>query len=86
MKLSSAVIDLLIQGHKDVIVGPYANTGTVHAKIAGYNKTHLVEVKVKQQRLLLVDPENLKMEKVWRVTLLQTRENNKKLLRGGWPK
>jgi hypothetical protein len=86
MTFSSSVINLLIKGLDCVIAGPYSSEKQIQAKITSYNKTHQTEVKIIQKRLLLVNPEILETQRVWRVELSEVRETTKELKKRGRPK
>jgi hypothetical protein len=72
MTLTNKILDLLV-GSKwlnNVVVGPYSSEKEIQSKVYYYNKTRGVDVRMTQKRLLLVNPETLETERVWRVELV----------------
>lgn len=71
MTLTNDIIDLLVKRKRliNVVVGPYSSEKEIQSKVYHYNKTRGVNIKVTQKRLLLVNPETLITERVWRVEL-----------------
>lgn len=86
MTFSSGIIDLLMKGLDCVIVGPYSSEKQIQAKVNSYNKTHQTEVKIIQKRLLLINPETIETERVWRVGLSEIKKTMKELKKRGRPK
>jgi len=68
MKLTQKTIKFMLDTGYSAIIGPYANNRVIQSRIRAYNKKYKTSIKVKQNRVFVVNM-NGKLKTMWEVKL-----------------
>lgn len=68
MKLTQKTIKFMIDTGYPIMIGPYANNRSIQSRICAYNKKHNTKIKVKQNKMFVIDMEG-KLKIMWEVKL-----------------
>jgi hypothetical protein len=76
ISITNSLLEYMFKTNTRSIVGGYSDYKTIQSKIVHFNQNHKLNLKIKQKKMLLVDPSTAaETERVWLIEIVGASNN-----------
>lgn len=75
ISITNSLLEYMFKANVRSIVGGYSDYKTISGKIAKFNQNHKLNLRIKQRRMLLVDPILTETTEVWLIEITGASNN-----------